>query len=91
MIAKNLVELIQKIVASIREEDYRGRTVTVKVRFADFKTYTRAKTLDQFTESEPEIRKAAYDCLGRLELKKKVRLIGVRISNLEKTERNGTA
>jgi DNA polymerase-4 len=68
----------------MKEEGYRGRTVTVKVRFTDFKTYTRAKTLDEFTNSEPQIRRASFDCLGRFELKKKVRLIGVRISNLEK-------
>jgi DNA polymerase IV len=83
-IAKNLVELIQGVVRSMKEEDYRGKTVTVKVRFADFKTYTRAKTLDKFTDSEPEIRRAAFECLNRVELKKKVRLIGFRISNLEK-------
>jgi DNA polymerase-4 len=84
LIAKNLVELTQDVVASMKEEGYRGRTVTVKVRFTDFKTYTRAKTLDEFTNSEPQIRRASFDCLGRFELKKKVRLIGVRISNLEK-------
>jgi DNA polymerase-4 len=55
----------------------------------DFKTYTRAKTLDKFTDSEGEIRKAAFNCLGRFELKKKVRLIGVRISNLEKVTKEG--
>lgn len=86
-IAKNLVELIQGVVGSMKEEGYRGRTVTVKVRFMDFKTYTRAKTLDEFTNSELQIRRAAFDCLGRFELKKKVRLIGFRISNLEKMEK----
>ena len=89
IIAKNLVELTQDVVASMKEEGYRGRTVTVKVRFTDFKTYTRAKTLDEFTDSEAEIRRAAFDCLGRFELKKKVRLIGVRISNLEKVRNEG--
>jgi DNA polymerase-4 len=84
LIAKNLVELIQEVVASMKEEGYQGRTVTVKVRFNDFKTYTRAKSLDGFIDSEPEIRRAAFDCLNRFELKKKVRLIGFRISNLKK-------
>jgi len=84
IIAKNLVELTRDVVASMKEEGYQGRTVTVKVRFTDFKTYTRAKTLDKFTDSEGEIRRAAFDCLGRFELKRKVRLIGIRISNLEK-------
>jgi DNA polymerase-4 len=84
LIAKNLAELTQDVVAGMKEEGYRGRTVTVKMRFTDFKTYTRAKTLDKLTDSEGEIRRAAFDCLSRFELKKKVRLIGVRISNLEK-------
>ncbi len=83
VIAKNLVELIRNVVTSMKEEGYKGRTVTVKVRFNDFKTYTRAKSLDGFSDSEPEIRGATFDCLSRLELKKKVRLIGFRISNLE--------
>ncbi len=86
-IARNLAELTRDTVISMKEEGYRGRTVTVKIRFADFKTYTRAKTLPQFTESETEIRRAAFECLGRVELKKRVRLIGVRISNLEKVEK----
>jgi DNA polymerase-4 len=68
----------------MREEGYQGRTVSLKIRFNDFKTYTRAKTLSRHTDSEEEIRKAAFDCLGRLELKKKVRLIGVRMSHLTK-------
>ena len=84
LIAKNLVELTRDVVDTMKEEGYRGRTVTVKVRFTDFKTYTRATSLDKITDSEGEIRKAAFDCLRRFELKKKVRLIGVRISNLEK-------
>ena len=85
MIAKTLVGLTKEVVASMKEEGYQGRTVTVKIRFNDFKTYTRAKTLSGHTDSEEEVRKAAFDCLGRLELRKKVRLIGVRISNLEKS------
>jgi DNA polymerase-4 len=68
----------------MREEGYQGRTVTVKIRFNDFRTYTRAKTLEDLTDSLEKIRKAAFECLGRVELRKKVRLVGVRISSLEK-------
>ena len=84
IIAKTLVELTKEVVINMKEEGYQGRTVTLKIRFSDFKTYTRAKTLSRHTDSEEEIRKAAFDCLGRIELKKKVRLIGVRVSHLEK-------
>jgi DNA polymerase-4 len=58
--------------------------VTVKIRFADFETYTRVRSLDRFTDVEPEIRRAAFECLSRFDLQKKVRLIGFRVSNLEK-------
>jgi DNA polymerase-4 len=84
VIAKTLVELTKEVVINMKEEGYQGRTVSLKIRFNDFKTYTRAKTLSRDTDSEEEIRKAAFDCLGRLELKKKVRLIGVKVSHLEK-------
>jgi DNA polymerase-4 len=84
VIAKTLAELTKEVVINMKEEGYQGRTVSLKIRFNDFKTYTRAKTLSRHTDSEEEIRKAAFDCLGRIELKKRVRLIGVRVSHLEK-------
>jgi len=84
VIAKTLVELTKEVVITMKEEGYQGRTITVKVRFSDFKTYTRAKTLAESTVSLDEIRRAAFDCLKRFELKKKIRLIGMRIGNLGK-------
>jgi DNA polymerase-4 len=89
VIAKTLVELTKGVVFHMREEGYQGRTVTLKIRFNNFMTYTRARTLGQHTGSEEEIRRAAFDCLGRLELKRKVRLIGVRVGNLKKIKEEG--
>lgn len=85
-IAKNLAGLTKEVACDLRNAGQRGRTVTVKVRFSDFQTVTRAKTLDTFTDSVEEMRRAAFFCLSRIELKKKVRLIGVRMSNLEAAE-----
>jgi len=85
-IARKLAELTMETVNDIRERGYRSRSVTVKVRFSDFKTHTRAKTLLHPTNSLTEIRKAAFECLGRVELTKKVRLIGVRLSGLDKIQ-----
>jgi DNA polymerase-4 len=82
-IAKTIAELAREVVDDIRQKKYKGRTVTLKVRFSDFKTYTRSKTLDEPTNSIDDIRKAAFDCLKRIELKMKVRLIGVRITQFE--------
>ncbi len=86
VIARTLVELTKDVVKTMRQDGYRGKTVTIKVRFSDFITVTRAKTLDHPTDSADEVRREAFGCLNRLELKKKVRLIGLRMSHLGKKE-----
>lgn len=86
-IARNLAEMTKEVVADLKRSGYRGRNVTVKVRFSDFKTVTRAKTLQATTDSLEEIRRAAFECFGRIEIKKKVRLIGVRVGRLERNNR----
>ena len=40
--------------------------------------------ISDYTDAEEEIREAAFSCLKRIDLNKRVRLIGVRASNLEK-------
>jgi DNA polymerase-4 len=84
MLAKSLVALVKEVVTDIREKGYKGKTVTVKIRFGDFTTFTRAKTMSQASDSYDEIRKAAFECFNRIEIKQKVRLIGMRMSNLQK-------
>ncbi len=83
-LAKTLAGLTREVVEDIRKRGYRSRTVTVKLRFGDFKTLTRAKTLPDYSDSLEEIRRAAFDCLNRFDLNKKVRLLGVRLSGLGK-------
>jgi DNA polymerase-4 len=77
---------MKETVDEIREKGYKIRTVTVKMRFSDFKTLTRAKTLPEPTGDLVEIKKAAFECLGRIDLKRKVRLIGIRLSGHERLE-----
>lgn len=79
-----LVELVREVANGLKEEGYRGKSVTVKIRFSDFETHSRVMTLPAATDREEEIRKAAFACLGRFVMKKKVRLIGVRVGRLEK-------
>ncbi len=85
-IARTLAELTKEVVADMQDEGYRAKTVTIKIRFGDFQTLTRAKTMSDYTDAEEEIRKAAFACLKRIELNKRVRLIGVRATNLEKIQ-----
>lgn len=84
VIAKNLADLSREVVDDLKKSGYRGKNVTVKVRFSDFETVTRAKTLSAASDSLESIRRAAFECLGRVELKKRVRLVGVRVGKLER-------
>jgi DNA polymerase-4 len=88
VIARTLAELAREVVADMRDDGYSAKTVTIKIRFSDFQTLTRAKTMVDYTDSEEEIRKAAFACLKRIELNKRVRLIGVRATNLTKITDN---
>jgi DNA polymerase-4 len=78
-----LAKLTKKVVNRMAEKGLRARSITVKVRFGDFETQTRAKTLPEPTDSLDTVRRAAFDCLGRFRLNKKLRLIGIRVGNLE--------
>ncbi len=83
IIAGTLADLTRDVHADMKEHGYKARTITIKIRFSDFETFTRAMTIPDYTDSEEEIRKTAFACLKRIELKKNVRLVGVRVSNFQ--------
>jgi DNA polymerase-4 len=82
-LARELAALAREVAADMRERGIKGRTVTVKVRFGDFRTRTRGRTLPEPTDSTDLIRKTAFEALGRFDLKgRKVRLVGLRVGGL---------
>jgi DNA polymerase IV len=86
-IAKTIAELTQEVVSDLARKGYTARNVTVKIRYHDFHTITRACTSGISLEKEEEIRHLAFSCLKRVDLAgKKVRLVGVRVGHLEKIE-----
>lgn len=86
-VAQALRRLAREVAAEAKAEGYRGRTVTTKVRFADFETLTRQTTLERATNAAAPLERAARQCLDRIALVKKVRLVGVRLSGLERPRR----
>jgi DNA polymerase IV len=82
IIAKTLADLVKEVLNGMKHYGYKARTITLKIRFSDFQTLTRATTIPDYTDSEDEIRKAAFACLKRINLNKRVRLIGVSTGNL---------
>ncbi|MGH8537304.1 MAG: DNA polymerase IV [Gammaproteobacteria bacterium] len=84
-LASVIATLATEVADDLRKDGYGGRTVAVKVRFSNFETHTREKTLDQPADSSDLIRQAALDCLRRVALSKKVRFIGIRVGGIEKS------
>jgi DNA polymerase IV len=78
---KWLLHQAESIGGDLRKHGTKGKTVTLKVKFADFKTVTRSSTLPEPTHSTRIIYDAAVRLLENLKLTAKVRLIGVGLSN----------
>ncbi len=78
-------ELCQKLAADLQRLGYAAKTIGIKVRYDDFKIATRDQSLEQHTFDAKTIRHAAGQCLKRMPLGKKLRLLGVRAALLENT------
>jgi DNA polymerase-4 len=74
--------LCEAVAADLQRKGYRGRNIAIKLRFEDFRTVTRATTLPAPTDGAATIRRAAGRCLKRVELSKRIRLLGVRVGAL---------
>ena len=74
--------LCERVAADLERKGYVGRTIGIKLRFDDFRTVTRDVTLEAATQDAKEIRRAAGQCLKRIELKRRIRLLGVRVGAL---------
>ena len=76
-----LQPLIDKVWRHCQETGSRGRTVTLKVKFADFELITRSRTLSALIASHPNLESVTLDLLRMVfPLDKAVRLLGVSIS-----------
>ena len=79
---REILALSQKVAARLREDGYRGRTITLKVRLANFTTLTRSRTIDP-TDVGAEINAVAGDLFRALPgARRRVRLLGVGASGL---------
>ncbi len=74
--------LCEQLAGDLARKGYQGRTVGIKLRFEGFVTVTRDLTLDAPVADAAAIRRAAGLCLKRVDLSRRLRLLGVRIGNL---------
>jgi DNA polymerase-4 len=74
--------LCADVAQDLQRKGYLGRTIGIKLRYSDFRTVTRDITLSLPTADPPAIRRAAEECLRRVSLNRRLRLLGVRASTL---------
>ena len=74
--------LCTRVAGDLQRKGYLAHTIGIKLRFDDFQTITRDLTLPDFTADAVAIRRAAGECLRRVPLERKLRLLGIRASAL---------
>jgi DNA polymerase-4 len=78
--------LCTQVAADLARKRYVGRTIGIKLRFDDFSTVTRDQTLPAPVSDAQAIRRAAGICLKRVDLTRRIRLLGVRVGSLERQD-----
>jgi DNA polymerase-4 len=81
-LSRIFTELCEGVARDLGRKGYAGKTVGLKIRYDDFKTVTRDQTIQAPTQDAHEIRRAAGQCLKRVALDRRIRLLGVRVGAL---------
>ncbi|HEU4567228.1 MAG TPA: DNA polymerase IV [Marmoricola sp.] len=83
VVCRELLRLSAKVTGRMRAAGVAGRTVTIRVRFADFTTITRSRTLAEATDVTAEVYATATRLFRGLGLQRaRIRLVGVRVEGL---------
>lgn len=81
-LSRIFTELCVGVADDLQCKGYVGRTIGLKIRYDDFKTVTRDQTILAPTQDARAIRRAAGECLKRVPLDRRIRLLGVRMGAL---------
>jgi DNA polymerase IV len=82
---ENLRPIFEELIRRIEKSGIKGRTVTLKLKYADFTLQTRSKTVEQYPDPD-RIWEISLELLNQEEVPKPLRLLGLGISNLNITE-----
>ncbi len=82
VLVKELLKISQMVGYIARKKGYKGKTITLKIRFHNFITFNRSKTLENPTHIDDIIFKTVVELLDKVRHKKGgVRLLGIKLSN----------
>jgi DNA polymerase-4 len=81
-----LREFADDIAGTMEMSSFKGRTVTIKTKTSDFVSHTKSRTLSRYIFSREDIYSEACGILDELELKEKIRLIGLSVSSFKEDD-----
>jgi DNA polymerase-4 len=85
---QKLKELVEKLVTTLQTKNIKGRTINLKLRYSDFETLTRSRTMMHFLNNLNEIYEVCEQIVVPLIKEEKgIRLLGVGLSNLDNLEK----
>ena len=83
-IERYILQLSEMVGRRLRRSHYSGRTVALTLRYSNFHTFTKRRTIKEYINDGLDIYLAALDVLRLIRLRYAVRLLGVSVSNLVK-------
>lgn len=83
--------LCLRVADDLQRKGYASKTIGIKLRYADFQSVTRDMTLPLAINDGAALRKAAGECLKRVPLEQRIRLLGVRAGGLVSSAENALA
>jgi DNA polymerase IV (DinB-like DNA polymerase) len=86
VLIKTLDVITEKVHRSLVHKGYSFGTVSIKVRLEDFTTFTRANTLSFSSQDRDIIKRVSNELLSEFFDGKKIRLLGIKLSNLNKSK-----
>jgi DNA polymerase IV len=88
VIEQKLEAIAKEVHQRMERNETKGRTLTLKVKFADYRQITRSRTMLEYVEGQGQILAIALELLRSVEVEaQQVRLLGIMLSNLD-TERD---
>ncbi len=78
--------LCEQVASDLKRKGYVGKTIGIKLRYDNFQSVTRDQTGAQHTQDAQTIRHTAGQCLKRVDLTRRLRLLGVRVGSLMKLD-----
>jgi DNA polymerase-4 len=86
-VRRELLRLAEDVGRRVRARNFAARTVGIKIRFADFRTVTRVRTLPSWTTSTSEIFETSVELYRSLALDRpRIRLVGVKAEGLREAD-----